>query len=117
LIYEKTGDLSKSEYHAKEGVRYSQESVFINNEIKGLNQLHKVLYKQKKYLPAYECYQHYIFLRDSIKNPLNSREIAGLEYKYEYQTMHLSDSLKFQEQQHIAQIKHQEELRRYWIYA
>ncbi|MBK6953553.1 MAG: SpoIIE family protein phosphatase [Crocinitomicaceae bacterium] len=117
LLYEKTGDLQKSESHAREGLRFSQESFFIANEIKVLDQLHKICYKQKKYQPAYESYQQFIYLRDSLKNPLNSREIAGLEYKYEYQNLHLADSLKFQEEQHIAQIQHKEELRRYWIYA
>ncbi len=117
LIYENMDNLSKSEYHATQGLLFSQEADFINNEIKLLDQLHTVLYKEKKYQPAYENYKQFIFLRDSIKNPLNSREIAGLDYKHEYQTLHLADSLKFQEEQHVAQIQHKEELRRYWIYA
>jgi len=117
LLYEKIGDNKKSEFHAQEALEYSQKSSFVNNEIKSLDQLQVVLYKQGKYKRAYDSYSQYIFLRDSIKNPLNSREIAGLEYKYEYQTKHISDSLKFEQDKRLSSFQHQEELKRYWIYA
>jgi serine phosphatase RsbU (regulator of sigma subunit) len=117
LYYEHIGDNKKSEYHAVEGVKYSKNSFFINNEMKSLNVLQRVLYNQGKYKGAYDNYAQFVHLRDSIKNPLNSREIAGLEYKYEYQTKHLSDSLKFEEDKRLASFQHEEEIKRYWLYA
>lgn len=116
-LYEQSDELNKSLVHAQKALELSAESEFTTNEMKSLELIQLLHKKKKNYQEAYEVYVDYIELRDSIKNPLNSREIAGLEYKYEYQKSHLSDSLKFEEDKRLSSLQHEEELKRFWIYA
>lgn len=117
VLNEKTGDFSSSLEHAKKSLQYSKESEFTVNALKALFQIQNLHKNLGQYRKAYETFVNYIELRDSIKNPLNSKEIAGLEYKNEYQTLRLSDSLKFEQEKQLSNIQHNEELKRYWIYA
>lgn len=54
---------------------------------------------------ALEMYELYITMRDSIDSEENQREILNQEYKYQYETEALTDSLNFMKKEEVMQEK------------
>jgi serine phosphatase RsbU (regulator of sigma subunit) len=115
--FDKVGDVNAADRFANKSLELSRIDEFLDNEIRALDFLHGINVKRNQYKDAYINFKRLTDLRDSIFSPMNTKEIAGLEYKFKYETKAAKDSLQFEEDKKIANIQHAEEVKRYWVYG
>ena len=105
---------------------YATQAMVISKELgypeyikRSSNLLKEIYLKQKNYMKAYEMYDLYITMRDSIMNEANRDAAVKKSFEYEYEKKVVADSIKSNALQKYENIKHENEInkQRYYTYG
>jgi tetratricopeptide (TPR) repeat protein len=111
------GAIYLQENNASKALEYGLKSLDISKKLgypeyikRASNLLREVYLKQEKYALAYQMYDLYITMKDSILNEENRNEAIKKSFEFEYEKKVTADSIKNDELKKIEQLKHEHEI-------
>lgn len=95
-VYLSQNKLDKAIYHGKVSLELNKKEGYVEKTMRSANLLRLIYAQKKEGLKAYEMYQLYILMKDSLNNIDNLRNLAIQEAEYKYEKKKELDSIKFE---------------------
>ncbi len=110
VIYLKQNNVSKSLEYGQKALKISKELGYPEYIKRASNLLREVYLKQKNYVLAYQMFELYIEMKDSILNEENKNEAIKKSFEFEYEKKVTADSVRNFEIKKTEQLKHEHEI-------
>jgi tetratricopeptide (TPR) repeat protein len=111
------GAIYLKENNTPRALEYGLKSLAISKKLgypeyikRASNLLREVYLKQKNYALAYQMYDLYITMKDSILNEENRNEAIKKSFEFEYEKKVTADSIRNNELKKIEQLQHEHEI-------
>ncbi|MBD3638558.1 MAG: tetratricopeptide repeat protein [Crocinitomicaceae bacterium] len=121
-LYYRMGRISQAEKYYEESHQISEDLGLKKGIMNGAYGLYVVNKDFGNYERALTYFEQHIEKRDTIQSVESKKDILRHEFQYEYDKQHLADSLRFIKEAEMAEIQHQNEIkkeeeRRYVLYG
>jgi serine phosphatase RsbU (regulator of sigma subunit)/tetratricopeptide (TPR) repeat protein len=110
-VYDGLGGVDKALASGELAYKMYSEMERVSNISAVAKKISELYAKKKNFKKAFEYSQEHIFLKDSIYNQTNTREVTQKEMQFEFDKKNLADSLNRAETEKIIQIEHQQEIK------
>jgi tetratricopeptide (TPR) repeat protein len=117
-IYFKKNDFEKAQMFAQKAMKNAQEIEYPESISEAANELRNIYKKQNKYKEAYEMYELFIQMRDSISNQETKKTAIKQQLKYDYEKKASADSVRTAKEKEVVAVQlKQEKTQRYALYG
>lgn len=109
-VYLRSNDLNAALYNANKSMELARQ-LERPESVRGVAEvLHKIYVKKGDYRNAYEMFQLYVKMKDSILSAQNQKAAVQKEMQYVYEKKTSADSVRNAEQIKLEELKHEQEI-------
>ena len=105
IVYQNLEDFTKAILYAQRALDISMDIGFAEVTQEAAKVLYESYKETGKDHLALEMYELYVTTNDSISSQENQREVLRQEYRYDYEKIHLADSLNFAKNEAIKNVE------------